>query len=308
MEEFKKYVDRAMLNAEFTSIRPVVEKELLHYEIFDALDAAGLLSNIVFQGGTSLRLCRNSPRFSEDLDFAGGSDFDVNSMKKIKECIIDQIGSRFGLNVTVKEPKLATGKSRVSVEKWMIGIETSPGSPDIPKQKIKIEIANIPAYSSETIPLTLNYDVLSGRNQVFVRTESLNEILADKIVALPASMADYNGTSIIPVPSRTRFRDIWDLMWLSERRASLDIELVNKKISDYDIERFDLLQTYTLNNLESIIQNQMFKAQMRRFLTKSAYDNTFGRGAVYDNYMISTVTALFKEFSPEVSYNTLDRL
>ena len=48
-------------------MRPVVEKEILHYDIFKALSGEGLLDALTFQGGTSLRLCRGANRFSEDL-------------------------------------------------------------------------------------------------------------------------------------------------------------------------------------------------------------------------------------------------
>lgn len=72
MKDFSALVDLAMAHPGLSATRPVVEKELLHYEIFQALDAEGLLKDLVFQGGTSLRLCRGSDRFSEDLDFAGG--------------------------------------------------------------------------------------------------------------------------------------------------------------------------------------------------------------------------------------------
>ena len=64
---------------------PVIEKELLHYEIFQALDDARLLERLTFQGGTCLRLCYGSERYSEDLDFAGGSAFDFEELPAIVE-------------------------------------------------------------------------------------------------------------------------------------------------------------------------------------------------------------------------------
>ena len=39
------------------NLLPVVEKELLHYRILDAMMREGFFSSLVFQGGTSLRLC-----------------------------------------------------------------------------------------------------------------------------------------------------------------------------------------------------------------------------------------------------------
>lgn len=72
-QDFNQLVDLAMQNSALALMRPVVEKELLHYEIFAALDGARQLKRLVFQGGTSLRLCRGSDRFSEDLDFRSRS-------------------------------------------------------------------------------------------------------------------------------------------------------------------------------------------------------------------------------------------
>ena len=75
MVNFQHLVDQAMNSSDRAGLRPVIEKELLHYDILFALDHAGLLQGLTFQGGTSLRLCYGSSRFSEDLDFAGGVDF-----------------------------------------------------------------------------------------------------------------------------------------------------------------------------------------------------------------------------------------
>ncbi len=68
--EFEVLVEEALRQTEFAHLRPVVEKELLHYDVLFCLSEAGLLKSLVFQGGTSLRLCYGANRFSEDLDFA----------------------------------------------------------------------------------------------------------------------------------------------------------------------------------------------------------------------------------------------
>lgn len=74
------------------NLLPVVEKELLHYRILDAMMREGFFSSLVFQGGTSLRLCHGSPRYSEDLDFAGGTSFDMDTLKGLGSCISDSHG------------------------------------------------------------------------------------------------------------------------------------------------------------------------------------------------------------------------
>ena len=171
-------------------MRPVVEKEILHYDIFHALNSGGFLRDLVFQGGTSLRLCRGSKRFSEDLDFAGGRGFTSEKMALVKSCIESHIGARYGLKVLVKEPKESREPSdpeNVRVDKWQVSVETSPGRRDLPQQRIKLEIANIPAYTRELVPLRTNYDFLEGYNTVLVPTETMSEVMADKVIAFPAS-------------------------------------------------------------------------------------------------------------------------
>lgn len=69
------------------ALLPVVEKELLHYRILSAMQDGGFFGPIVFQGGTSLRLCHGSPRYSEDLDFAGGTGFGVDDLRGLGECV-----------------------------------------------------------------------------------------------------------------------------------------------------------------------------------------------------------------------------
>lgn len=64
-EDFNTLVELAMREKSYAHMRPVVEKELLHYELLFVLDKQGLLDNLTFQGGTSLRLCYGSSRFSE---------------------------------------------------------------------------------------------------------------------------------------------------------------------------------------------------------------------------------------------------
>jgi len=104
-ENFKTLVELALASTpNQISMRPVIEKELLHYDILFALDKNHLLDLLTFQGGTSLRLCYGSPRYSEDLDFAGGKNFSRKEFLEIKNCLEKYIGDRYGLEVSVKEP------------------------------------------------------------------------------------------------------------------------------------------------------------------------------------------------------------
>ncbi|NWA62158.1 nucleotidyl transferase AbiEii/AbiGii toxin family protein [Pantoea sp. B9002] len=295
--DFNQLVDLAMANASLSKMRPVVEKELLHYEIFHALDAEGLLKDIVFQGGTSLRLCRGSDRFSEDLDFAGGSDFSADSMQKIKTCVEKRIGERFGLNVVVNNKPAKVGEdgiNHVRVEKWWISIETAQENPAMPRQKIKLEIANIPAYTRELVALRVNYDFLVGMPVVLVNAETLDEILADKVLAFPTSLLDNQGRAVAADSVKIRHRDIWDLAWLITRGAKLVPELVTSKIKDYGVINYSGLVEHAIKQLPDIIRSREFNAQMSRFIDSATLARTLSVES-YLNYLDTSVRGLFME-------------
>lgn len=300
-ENFQKYVDRAMSGLPSQGrLRPVIEKELLHYEIFSALDDEGLLKHLTFQGGTSLRLCRGSDRFSEDLDFAGGKDFSANRMAKIQNCITQQIGQRFGLNVTVKEPRQQDETAGVRVDKWMVAVETSPERRDLPKQKIKIEIANIPAYTKEVVPLRMNYTVLDGMRPTMVIAETIDEILADKLVALPTSIGRMDNGAWTPSPSRIRYRDIWDIAWLAGQGAQMNPGMVRMKVEDYHIQHFRDLLGRAISEIPRIAASDDFRVQMSRFVNAQQCEKMFSMPG-YEKYFDRTVSNIFRDLNQDMA-------
>ena len=215
-------------------------------------------------------------------------------MKKVKNCLIKHIGERFGLEVTVRGPKLIPNVALVNVTKWMVSIETNPSTPDIPRQKIKIDIANVPAYTREPIPLRLNYSVLEGMSSPIVITESIDEILADKLIALPASMAKLEDDKLTPTPSKIRYRDIWDIAWIVRQGADLRLDLIHNKISDYGLEHYEDLLMHAIQTISDIATSNAFNEQMQRFLTKSAHERAF-KSPGYDLYLAEEVNKLFTE-------------
>ncbi|OEZ97420.1 nucleotidyl transferase AbiEii/AbiGii toxin family protein [Duganella phyllosphaerae] len=296
-KNFNELVDLAMASPGLSAMRPVVEKELLHHEIFQALDADGLLKGLIFQGGTSLRLCRGSDRFSEDIDFAGGTSFSAASMEPIKDCVEQRIGERFGLDVSVhhKPAKAGVDNARnVHVDKWWISIETAPELPMMPRQKIKLEIANVPAHTRELVPLRANYDVLSGMPLVLVNTESLYEIMADKVLAFPTSLFDAKGNPGKLDSGKIRHRDIWDLAWMAGRGVKLAPELVSAKLHDYSVKDYPDLLGAAIERLPEIVASREFKDQMTRFIDASTVARTLAVDG-YTNYLATSVGGLFSE-------------
>ena len=256
MVNFQQLVDQAMTSPDRAGLRPVIEKELLHYDILFALDHAGLLKGLTFQGGTSLRLCYGSQRFSEDLDFAGGLDFTNAELMRISDVLQDYLGKRYGLEINVK--------SQVSVT-------TSPGQNHIPRQRIKIEVANIPAYTRTVQSLERNYNFLpDGYQDVLIPVETLDEIMADKLVAFPAST------------DRIRHRDVWDLRFLSQQGAKPDVELVRKKVADYGIVDWEPKLAAAVTNIVTVANSAEFRSEMERFIARDAWERTFARDGFTD--------------------------
>lgn len=260
--DFEKIVNHAMKDPTVSGLRPVVEKEILHYDILYALERGGLLKHITFQGGTSLRLCHGGSRFSEDLDFVGGHDFAAGRLMEMRDCIMDHIGKRYGLDITVKEPKemkLDPLYFGVNTDRWQIAVTTSPARRDMPKQKIKLEVANVPAYTSELMSPLRNYDLVPhGYADILIPTETLDEIMADKIVSLVACQ------------DRIRNRDIWDLGWLKQRNAIVLPDLIEKKIADYRIEDYRGKLEDRIENLGALVARPEFLAEMTRFISLKA--------------------------------------
>lgn len=281
--DFNKLVDEIMSENGFSTNRPVVEKELLHYDILYALSSAGLLKKITFQGGTLLRLCHGSNRFSEDLDFAGGHNFCSADMQEIKSCIEKYVGHRYGLEVVVKEPSELRKEPEyadVKIDKWQISVTTSAERKDLPKQRIKIEIANIPAYTRALRSLQRNYPQLpDGYSDLLIQAEELSEVMADKLISFPATM------------TRIRYRDMWDLVWLHQQGVKPNAQLVMKKTVDYKIDNeFKTLLQSRIESLPELVQSKEFNDEIKRFLPLEVVERTLNN----QDFLLYLETTLYE--------------
>lgn len=291
-ENFDALVARALADGNVAHMRPVVEKELLHYDILFSLEKEGMLNDLTFQGGTSLRLCHGANRFSEDLDFAGGKEFSAAQLAEMKECIETYIGSRYGLEVIVKEPnqlKKDPKYTDLRIDKWQIAVVTSPERKDIPRQKIKLEVANIPAYTREPLPMGANYDFLpDGYEDTLIMTETLDEVMADKLVSLPATQ------------NYVRNRDIWDLSWLKQQGAQIREDLVQQKLNDYGIKGYEVMLGTMIGRIPEIVAGNQFKDEMRRFTPSNIFERTLGQEK-FEHFLMNNVTQILKGLQSQIS-------
>ncbi len=251
-------------------LRPVIEKELIHYDIFYVLQRKALMPPpMAFVGGTCLRLCYGSNRYSEDIDFHAGVNFRAKEFERIRSELKDYIYGRYGLETEVRSPKEMkedSGFANSRVSTWKVIIKTGGDRKDLPQQRINIDITCLPTYEVSPQIIRTNYqDLPDGYNTMFLRCSSLSEILADKLVAVPAR-------------SNIKARDLWDMLWLRQKGAVVKSDLIRLKIADRGItEHYKSLLEERIDTIPEYFEKRLFQQEMSRFLDKTALSETVGK-------------------------------
>ena len=195
-------------------MRDLIKQEQFELETLNALNSERLLGNLIFGGGTMLRLCFGLNRFSVDLDFWVVNKIDrKETFRKIKECL-----SR---SYTVKD----------AAEKFYT-LLFEIKSPNYPRN-LKVEIRKEP--KKITTETSIAYSSNSN-HQVFLRIVSLPDMMRSKIEAFL---------------SRGEIRDAFDLEFLVKKGVRPDgppetLEQVLKKIdsltkNDYAVKLAPLI-------------------------------------------------------------------
>lgn len=275
-------VQKAMQNnADVIGLDDAVEKEILHHHLLNLLHREGFLTGLTFMGGTALRLCFNSNRLSEDLDFAGGEHFRPEQFNGLAKHIESYLQNVIGLEVSAREPRLV--KSDTST--WKVTIIKHLGRQDLPAQKLHLDICAYPSLDPQYLPVKNHYQIQSPIAGLPIQVESLSEILCDKMVAFA-----YRERRIKP-------KVVWDLGWLSQQDVSLAGGMLVKKLALRGKTQDDFLQK--IEQHAALVKNdeltkQDFYQEMSRFLPPSVVANTLAQqpfwpylGNVIDGYVSS---------------------
>ena len=278
MNLFDQLVLQAMKKKdELSPLRAVVEKELLHHDIIREMGTAGFLNSLTFIGGTCLRACYGSNRLSEDLDFTGGKSFNREILSDLASVLVDRLEAKYGLHVTVEEPKRDTG----NVDTWKLKVITRPEQKALSSQKINIDICTVPSYDQRPMMLRNHYGVEMGTSGLIIQAQSREEIMADKLVALALRA------------NRLKNRDLWDIVWLKQQGIDLPLDLIPKKILDRHRSTAEFLAL--LNERKDQLQRdpvlkQDFIREMRRFLPVRIVVETIENETFWD-YLTGLVCA-----------------
>jgi hypothetical protein len=170
----------------------------------------------------------------------------------------------------------------------------------MPRQRIKLGIANIRAHTRELLPLLANYESVIAMPTIMVNTEHIDEIMADKILAFPTSLQDNQGLPVGLDSKKIRHRDIWDLAWLIRKGAKLKPELVAAKVGDYGVDGYDNMLVEALARIPDIVKSPPFKEQMSRFIDSTTVGKMLSTDA-HLNYFSTTVSGLFSRMQAELA-------
>ncbi len=239
-------------------------KEAIQLHLLSALSEAGVLRHVVFQGGTALRLCYGGERYSEDLDFVcgkAGSYIDKIEFEKLVERALETskntLHREFDVKpdeILLKQPKFPMAIKRDSTEiaAWQISVPIAPLQ-HLPKSRIKIEFANVPAYDSGP-NVAKAAPGLVQIEDVVLTVESANEILADKAVALTVRQV-------------LKYRDVWDVWYLTNRlNAQVERDMIARKFADYGTSDVDAKAKQRREELTKASTEKAFLDEMTRFL------------------------------------------
>ncbi|WP_455233453.1 nucleotidyl transferase AbiEii/AbiGii toxin family protein [Geopseudomonas aromaticivorans] len=289
LEEFIEHAQSSTTNPKAVS---VLVKEFLHYDILNALSQSGMANELVFQGGTALRVCHNGERLSEDLDFVCGpahEEFNTaNFVKLLKENVSDRYGV---LLETIKSPERdLSNPEHIDVKFWEFKLKfQSLGRAEL----IRLEVCNVPAYDANFELVTPRHELLAKTMPSFMlRAESMDEILADKLKALGSRKF-------------LKARDIWDLKFLAAQGVQPDYLMVAQKVADYRNTDAEFMERVglTIGLLRASDAREKFCTEMTRFVDVGLAKMMESNPAVADSWIKHALREMTKleEAYPEAA-------
>lgn len=242
----------------------VVEKEILHHDLMAVLHHQGFLQRLTFMGGTALRLCYNSSRLSEDLDFCAGLDFKPEMFEGLGQELARHLHNKYALKVKVREPKI----TQTDTSTWKITIEKQMDQPDVPSQKMHIDVCALPSLDRQFRPLRDHYGIASPLAGLPIPVESQAEILADKMIAFA-----FRSRRIKP-------RDVWDMVWLEQQGIKQMPDLLQEKLKLRNKTQTEFMQN--LNSHLHLLRTNAetkndFYQEMSRFLPQDVLQRTLAQ-------------------------------
>ena len=186
-------------------------------------------------------------------------------MAGLADALEKGLAERCGLDASVTLPKSARRRplsEGVSVASWRIAIPSPSGRSDLPMLRVKLDIDNAPSHTREVRRIDRHYAVLPDLDML-IAVQSREEILANKLVAFPSSVATRD---------RPRYRDVWDMHWLRAHGTEIRADLLQAKMRDHRTPPSWL--EIAANSVGDIVRSPAFGMEMRRFVSRDAAQET----------------------------------
>ena len=170
-----------------------VAREYLQARILGALQRAGAMTSLAFQGGTCLRFLFSLPRYSEDLDFALEGDVSQYDLPGYLRAVRTELSAEhYRVDLRIRQGR-AVHNAFVRFPGLLFDIGLSPHETESLAVKIEVD-ANPPDGATTAVALVRRHESL----RLFHHDRS--SLLAGKIHA------------VLQRPY-TKGRDLYDLIW-----------------------------------------------------------------------------------------------
>ena len=162
----------------------LIMQERFELEVLDRLNSGKFLTQLIFGGGTMLRLCHGLDRFSVDLDFWIIKDLGLKFFENMKA----YLAKHYDIKDSVKKFYTILFELKSNIYPRSLKLE-------IRREVKKIHVEQVIAYSKY------------ANTQVFLKAVSLNDMMESKLEAFL---------------DRQEIRDVFDIEFLFKRGVSLE--------------------------------------------------------------------------------------
>ncbi len=184
------------------------EKEYFQYIFLKSISNYG--ERFVFKGGTCLRICYESERASEDLDF--NTNLNIEATKKIVKKALDEFKLLNIENVLLEEKEFQ-GNIRFEI-------------------RFKGPLYEGSSKSTNTVKIDFNQNPTE-----FTKVKIIPKLFSD-IVPFPLVVMDLKeifSEKIRALASRSQARDLYDIWMLIQNKVEVNEKLIEKKLKEENV-------------------------------------------------------------------------
>lgn len=208
--EMKKIVDESRDNDLSHDLIRNRLKEYLHYFVLDFIYNSEF-KDLIFYGGSCLRIIYDLPRMSEDLDFETDKAFNFKEL-------VEALKKHFTENLNLKEKisvSKATGINRIFLI-LPIMKELGLSTHDNETLRIKVEIRPVDADYLKKLNTILTPKFKYGKSFI-VKHYDLSTLFASKLVAILSRPVKGFARGGVEEKIHFKGRDFFDLIWYMEK-------------------------------------------------------------------------------------------